>query len=101
MALIVEFCDHNIPFSKGRTLVICAKKSLINNENWKNVYTKGYVLSLIIGGGGQVPHSEVLGVGPVAPQAPLFLLHCFVIENHRKAWVRGYKESRSLLLIIE
>ena len=26
------------------------KESLINDENWKNAYTKGYVLSLIIGG---------------------------------------------------
>ena len=38
------------------------KESLINDENWKNAYTKGYVLSLIIGGGGARP--------------PLFLLHC-------------------------
>ena len=28
------------------------KESLINDENWKNAYTKGYVLSFIIGGGG-------------------------------------------------
>ena len=44
-------------------------QSLINDENWKNTYTKGYILSLIIGGGGQAPPSEVLG-GPLAPLAP-------------------------------
>ena len=44
------------------------KESLINDENWKNAYTKGYVLSLIIGGA-RPPPSEVLG-GPVAPLAP-------------------------------
>ena len=46
------------------------KESLINDVNWKNAYTKGYVLSLIIwGGGGQAPPSEVLG-GASGPPGP-------------------------------
>ena len=51
------------------------KESLINDENWKNAYTKGYVLSLIIGGA-RPPLLKYWG-GQWPPWPPLFLLHCY------------------------
>ena len=47
------------------------KESLINDENWKNAYTKGYVLSLIIGGA-RPPLLKYWG-GQWPPGPPLFL----------------------------
>ena len=49
------------------------KESLINDENWKNAYTKGYVLRLIIGGA-RPPLLKYWG-GQWPPWPPLFLLH--------------------------
>ena len=47
VALIIEFCDHNIPFS----IDLCIER-LIHNENCKTAYIKGHALSGGGGGGG-------------------------------------------------
>ena len=73
MALIIEFCDHNIPFLKVVINKDLCKESLINDENWKNAYTKGYVVNLFIGGA-RPPLLKYWG-GQWPPWPPLFLLH--------------------------
>ena len=60
------------------------KESLINDENWKNAYTKGYVLSFIIGGGG----SGSPGSPPPPPPPPQF--NC-VYKTHAP-WTGVYND---------